>query len=103
MALLQCQQSAKIASSFPITFPSLNLRSSSHYIIDNMKLITLSAIFLCLVPELVFAAPSKAGGEAGARRQVTQWQNQYNNYIEATVKTRKTGCTPQNIIYRREW
>ena len=68
-----------------------------------MKLTTLSTLVLCLVPELVLAAPSKAGVDAGARHQVTQWQNQYNHYIGAAVKARKTGCNHQNIVYRREW
>ena len=68
-----------------------------------MKLISLSTLFLFLVPEFVSAAPNKASGEAAARHQISHWQNQYNQYIEATVKTRTTGCTPQNILYRREW
>ena len=49
------------------------------------------------------AAPTNNNSEAVASRQITEWQEQYNEYIEAMVKTHDSGCTSENIVYRQEW
>jgi hypothetical protein len=41
--------------------------------------------------------------QAHATKQLTKWQTQYENYIEATVKTRRSGCNAHNILHRQEW
>ena len=41
--------------------------------------------------------------ETKATKQINEWQAQYEQYIEATVKTRQTGCTADNIVERQEW
>ena len=68
-----------------------------------MKLIRFSICVLFLVGSAIEAAPTLEDPQVVASRQITKWQKQYNEYIEATIKTRKSGCTPDNIVYRREW
>ena len=71
-----------------------------------MKLTTLSLGFLCAAGSLVLAIPAyKAtnASEADAIIQINKWQEQYNRYIEGTVKNRHTGCTSKNIVKRQEW
>ena len=50
-----------------------------------------------------YNASSYNNSETAARYQIGRWRDQYSSYIEATVKTRKSGCTSENIVYRREW
>lgn len=74
-----------------------------------MKFNTLSTLSVCLLyaaGSLVQATPVYGHAdtsEANATKQIDEWQAQYNRYIEATVKTRKTGCTAKNIVKRQEW
>ncbi|KAK4215184.1 hypothetical protein QBC37DRAFT_419802 [Rhypophila decipiens] len=50
----------------------------------------------------VNAAPHK-DPEAIATKQINQMDAKYKQYIQDTIKTRKTGCTSKNIIKRQEW
>lgn len=71
-----------------------------------MKLNTLSVCLLYAAGSLVQATPVYRYAnttEAQATKQINEWQAQYNQYIEATVKTRQTGCTAENIVKRQEW
>ncbi len=68
-----------------------------------MKLTTLSICLLGALGNVIDAVPTKNNTQADASRQITKWQKQYNHYIEAAIKTRKTGCTSDNIVYRQEW
>ena len=68
-----------------------------------MGIFKLFSVLLCMVINMTIAAPSHLEGQGTARRQITRWQNSYNQYIEATIMTRTTGCTTDNIVYRREW
>lgn len=68
-----------------------------------MKLTTLSFCLLYAAGTLIEAVPTKNNTQAVAARQISKWQKQYNHYIEATVKTRRSGCTSDNIVYRQEW
>ena len=70
-----------------------------------MQIVNLFVCALFAAASVIIAAPSllKEDYEAAARRQITKWQHQYDNYIEATLKTSKSGCTEENIVYRREW
>lgn len=71
-----------------------------------MKLNTLSVYLLYAAGGLVQATPvyrHANTSEADATKQINEWQAQYNQYIKATVKTRQTGCTAENILKRQEW
>ncbi len=68
-----------------------------------MKLTTFAICLLYTVGNVIEAVPTKNHTQAVASRQITKWQKQYNEYIEATVKTRNSGCTSDNIVYRQEW
>ncbi|KAI9760561.1 MAG: hypothetical protein M1835_000146 [Candelina submexicana] len=71
-----------------------------------MKLNTLSVCLLYAAGSLVQASPVYRyanTSEADATKQINEWQAHYNKYIEATVKTRQTGCTAENIVKRQEW
>lgn len=71
-----------------------------------MKLNTLSVCLLYAAGSIVQATPVHRhanASEADATRQINEWQAQYNQYIEAMVKTRQTGCTAENIVERQEW
>jgi len=59
--------------------------------------------FLYALGHFTEAIPTKNDPETSASAQITKWQKQYNEYIEATLKTRKTGCTLDKILYRQEW
>ena len=49
------------------------------------------------------ATPSNYYSQAAASRQILKWQKQYQQYIEATIRTRTASCTSENIVYRQEW
>lgn len=49
------------------------------------------------------AAPAPYNSQAAASGQIDAWQKQYNRYIEDTIKARSSGCTSENIVYRKEW
>lgn len=68
-----------------------------------MKFSTLSLCLLSIAGTIVQAVPSNNYTQAAASRQIDKWQKQYERYIEETIKTRKSGCTSDNIVYRREW
>ena len=73
-----------------------------------MKLTTFFAYILCIPATIVDAAESYDktsynNSEAAAQQQIAKWSDQYRSYIEATIKTRESGCTPENIVYRQEW
>lgn len=71
-----------------------------------MKLNTLSVCLLYAAGSLVEAIPADRyanTSEVHATKQVNEWQAQYNQYIEATIKTRQEGCTAKNIVKRQEW
>lgn len=66
----------------------------------------LTILFICLlytVGNFIEAAPAPDKSEEAASRQINDWQKQYNKYVKATVKTRNSGCTKDNVIYRQEW
>jgi len=68
-----------------------------------MKLTTISLCLLFTAGIVIEAVPTKNNTQAAASRQINKWQKQHNEYIEATIKTRKSGCTSDNIVYRQEW
>ena len=68
-----------------------------------MKLIAFSICVLYMMGSAIEAAPYPDDPQVAASRQITKWQKQYNEYIEATLKTRSSGCTSDNIVYRQEW
>lgn len=68
-----------------------------------MKLTTLLICLLFTVGNVIEAAPPRNNAEEVASRQIAKWQKQSNKYIEATIKTRSSGCTSDNIVYRQEW
>ncbi|KAL8687717.1 MAG: hypothetical protein Q9218_006189 [Villophora microphyllina] len=68
-----------------------------------MKLDSLFASLLLTAAAVVDAAPQYNSSEAASSRQITKWQRQYNRYVEDTIKTRKTGCTKDKVVYRQEW
>ena len=49
------------------------------------------------------APPPATDPEAAASLRIRSHQATYQKYIKETIKTRKTGCTPKNIVKRREW
>lgn len=66
----------------------------------------LTIILFCLASIfglLTNAGPIDDPDEAAASRQIGQWQRQYNQFIEETVKSHHSGCTSENIVYRQEW
>ena len=68
-----------------------------------MKFSTLSLCLLPIAGTIVQAVPGNNYTQADASRQIDKWQKQYESYIEETIKTRKSGCTSDNIVYRQEW
>ena len=74
-----------------------------------MKLTTLSVIcLLCTLGNVVIDALTNNNNniittEAAASLQIAKWEKQYHEYIRATIKRRKSGCTADNIVYRQEW
>ena len=68
-----------------------------------MKSISISVFIFYTASNFIDAAPTTNNSQAVASSQIDQWQKQYNQYIEATVKTHKTGCTSHNMVYRQEW
>lgn len=65
----------------------------------------LTVPIVCLIyvtRDFINAAPS-LDSEAAASRQIADWQKQYSEYIDATIQTRNSGCTKDNIVYRQEW
>lgn len=68
-----------------------------------MKFTTLAICLLYTVANVIEAAPAQDKDEAAASRQIEKWQKQYNQYIQDTIKTRDSGCTKDNIVYRQEW
>ena len=68
-----------------------------------MKLNLFCICLLSAVGNVIDAVPAKNNTQADASRQITRWQKQYSQYMEATIKTRKSGCTSDNIVYRQEW
>ena len=72
----------------------------------------LSALILCLLTtaaSIIEAAPASYDGsgnstdEATATRQLSKLNKQYKEYVDATLKTRNSGCTSENVVYRQEW
>ena len=68
-----------------------------------MKLTTLFICLLYTAEIVIEAVPTGNNTQAVASRQIAKRQKQYNQFIEATIKTRKSGCTLDNIVYRQEW
>ena len=68
-----------------------------------MKLVSFFLCLLCAAGGVVQAAPAQNSSQAAASRQIDAWQKKYNEYIKATVRSRKGGCTKDNIVYRQEW
>lgn len=73
-----------------------------------MKLTTFFTYCLCIPATIVDAAASYDkstynNSEAAAQQQIAEWRNQYRSYIEGAIKTRESGCTSENIVYRQEW
>ncbi|KAK9442113.1 uncharacterized protein VB005_03168 [Metarhizium brunneum] len=38
-----------------------------------------------------------------ATRQIAFWQGEYNDYADGVLRHRQSGCTPDKILYRKEW
>ena len=68
-----------------------------------MKSVSLFLILLHLAASFVEAAPIQNDTQATASGRIDRWQEQYQQYIKDTIKTRNSGCTPDNIVYRQEW
>lgn len=72
-----------------------------------MRLTTLFTYCLCIPAIIVDAAASydkrSYNKEVATKHQIAKWRHQYSRYIEATIKTRESGCTSKNIVYRQEW
>ncbi|KAG8526301.1 uncharacterized protein KY384_000294 [Bacidia gigantensis] len=68
-----------------------------------MKVASLALCLLYTAGSLVQAAPTHNNTEAEATKQLNKWQKQYDQYIKASLKTRQTGCTNDNIVKRAEW
>lgn len=78
--------------------------SARNFILPNdMKLVALIPWDFCVIADVINAAPSSNISEVAARRQIKKWQNEYNRYINDTIGTRTSGCTPESIVYREEW
>ena len=68
-----------------------------------MKLAFISICVAKLLSSFVEAAPTAPDPQQAASRQIEKWQRQYNEQILKTVKERKSGCTAEKLIYRKEW
>jgi len=66
-----------------------------------MKLLS-TLISLLSVTTLVSAVP-EAPEEIAARKQIKEYKKKYNKYVYDTIKNRKTGCTKQKLLVRKEW
>lgn len=71
----------------------------------KMKLTTQFIYLLYTLGKVINARPTHQNTtiEADASLQIAKWEKQYHQYIKATIKTRKSGCTSNNIVYRQEW
>lgn len=67
-----------------------------------MKLLSILAGALPLTTT-VNAAPQTADPEAVAAKKILNFQKQYQEHILETIKPRKTGCTKDKLLKRREW
>ncbi|EEP76188.1 predicted protein [Uncinocarpus reesii 1704] len=68
-----------------------------------MKVVSLSVLLLCTVSNVLGAVTPHRDPERAASREIKKLQREYQEYILDTVKTRKTGCTPRNMVFRQEW
>lgn len=70
-----------------------------------MKLTTQFIYLLYTLGKVINAHPTHQNTtiEADASLQIAKWEKQYHQYIKATIKTRKSGCTSDNIVYHQEW
>ncbi|RKK82354.1 hypothetical protein BFJ69_g3279 [Fusarium oxysporum] len=71
-----------------------------------MKLTTLSVVLSS--PAVACAAPYGGDNSSDylqrkATRQMDFWQLQYNGYMDGVLHSRQSGCTPDNLLYRKEW
>jgi len=65
-----------------------------------MKLSLLTA----LLPLAYLAAAAPGGDpEAAAARRINQLQRNYQKYIKGAIRHRRTGCTSNTILERKEW
>ena len=64
--------------------------------------LTLLLSVLQILACLVKAAPQE-DPEERPRKQVKELEKQYQQYVEKTLKARKSGCTWDNVIRRQEW
>lgn len=71
----------------------------------KMKLTTLFICLLYALGTVIDAHPTHQNNtiETDASLQIAKWDKQYHQYIKATIKTRKSGCTSNNIVYLQEW
>ncbi|KAL8951513.1 MAG: hypothetical protein Q9222_002516 [Ikaeria aurantiellina] len=67
-----------------------------------MKILS-CVITAALTVGIVGVAAQDGDIQANASAQILQWQKQSQQYIEATIKPRSTGCTSRQLSYRREW
>lgn len=67
-----------------------------------MKLITLFAWLVFPMAAFIEATPVDNKTQEAAFRQLTRWQKQSQQYIEATVKTRYSGCIADKVVYRQD-
>lgn len=72
-----------------------------------MLILSPFVVLLSLAPLHSVAAVIDTTGakdpEELSTRQFKTFQDNYQAYVQATVKARETGCTSENIVYRREW
>lgn len=68
-----------------------------------MKFTTFSIWLLTATGYAIGAVLPRDNSQAAASREIEKLQKQYNDYIEETIRTRYSGCTPDNILYRQEW
>ena len=75
----------------------------------KMKLPALALCLLALAVSVIEAAPTSYNGtsnttdEGAATSRLSELNKQYKEYVDKTLKTRKSGCTSKNILYRQEW
>jgi hypothetical protein len=71
-----------------------------------MKLTTLFVVLSSLA--VACAAPYGSDNNSDylqrkATRQMGFWQLEYNGYMDGVLHSRPSGCTPDNLLYRKEW
>lgn len=66
-----------------------------------MKLLS-TLVSLLSATTLISAVP-EAPEEIAARKQIKEYKKKYNKYVYDIIKNRKSGCTKQKLLVRKEW